>query len=180
MGQVLRHDLAMGRLLALEEDLPDLIEAADQATDSVRTVVRSLQESSLGSAGLPEMLRLLVDQVRQESDIAIQLSTPSKASGSALTQLLIFQVAREAVRNAVAYSGAAHISVVLEVRDDTGLVLEIQDDGRGFVPSAVDRNQHFGLELIRERVELAGGTLILESSSIGTRLVARIPSGPDK
>jgi signal transduction histidine kinase len=53
----------------------------------------------------------------------------------------------------------------------------VEDDGLGFVPAAVDRNRHFGLDLMRERVELAGGLLHVESTpEIGTRVSIRIPT----
>jgi signal transduction histidine kinase len=46
------------------------------------------------------------------------------------------------------------------------------------VSAVVDRSKHFGLELIRERVELAGGLLQVDSTlGIGTRVSVRIPNG---
>ena len=43
MGQVLRQDLASGRLLALEEDLPALLGATENASDNMRELIRSLR-----------------------------------------------------------------------------------------------------------------------------------------
>ena len=59
MGRVLGQDLATGRLLALEEDVPELIHATDQASAAMRAVIRNLRESPLGSRGLAHTLRLL-------------------------------------------------------------------------------------------------------------------------
>jgi signal transduction histidine kinase len=54
--------------------------------------------------------------------------------------------------------------------------LMVEDDGAGFQPDLVDENLHFGLQLIRERVELAGGVLVVDSApGAGTRIVVRLP-----
>lgn len=178
LGQVLRQDLATGQLFALEDDLPGLLKAADSASESMRNLIRGLRTSALGRAGLCETLRVLVEYLRQESKIDIQLSaTSTDVDGAPITQLLVYQVAREAIRNAIRHSQAEAISVLLSGgRDEICIVVE--DDGIGFVPGVVDRGRHFGLELMRERVELAGGVLRVDSTrGAGTRVVARVPSG---
>jgi two-component system sensor histidine kinase DegS len=61
-----------------------------------------------------------------------------------------------------------------DVGDSVRLVIE--DDGVGFEPLAVDESSHFGLQLMRERVELAGGTFHLEASvDRGTRVTVVVP-----
>lgn len=52
MGQVLRRDLDSGRLLDLDEDLPELLRATEIAQDAIRSVLRNLRASSLGPSGL--------------------------------------------------------------------------------------------------------------------------------
>jgi protein-histidine pros-kinase len=52
----------------------------------------------------------------------------------------------------------------------------VEDDGIGFDPALVDESRHFGIALIRERVELAGGVFQVDARpGRGTRLVARLP-----
>jgi signal transduction histidine kinase len=178
LGQVLRQDLATGQLFALEDDLPGLLKAADSASESMRNLIRGLRTSALGRAGLCETLRILVEYLRQESEIDIQLSaTSTDVDGAPITQLLVYQVAREAIRNAIRHSQAEAISVLLSGGGDE-ICLVVEDDGLGFVPGVVDKGRHFGLELMRERVELAGGVLRVDSTrGAGTRVVARVPSG---
>jgi signal transduction histidine kinase len=61
--------------------------------------------------------------------------------------------------------------------DRDELVLSVRDDGVGFdAAAATPREDCFGLEGMRERVELAGGTLVVMSSpGHGTDVVARVP-----
>jgi len=56
MGQVLRQDLAAGRLLDLESDIPSLLRAVDTANETVRGLIRGLRESPLGTAGFARTL----------------------------------------------------------------------------------------------------------------------------
>ncbi|MGA9161669.1 MAG: ATP-binding protein [Actinomycetota bacterium] len=175
MGQVLRQDLASGRLLALEEDLPSLLGATESASESMRALIRSLLDSPLGTGGLPETLRLLVRYMERESTARISLMC-DRVGGTPLVQLLAYQVTREALRNALRHSRASSVSIALVDRDGA-LRITVEDDGVGFEPDSVDHQTHFGLALMRERIEIAGGILFVDSRpGDGTRIVARLPS----
>jgi signal transduction histidine kinase len=60
-------------------------------------------------------------------------------------------------------------------------MIVIEDDGRGFDPAAVrvHRDGGYGLQTMRERVELSGGSLRVDSSpNQGTRVIAIVPASP--
>ena len=174
MGQVLRQDLNSGRLLDLDEDIPELLAATDAAQDAIRCVVRDLRRSSLGPGGLNSTIELLAQQLESNGAPTFRLSL-ADVGGSSVVQLLAYQVAREAMNNAARHSKATEISVQL---DRTGelIRLRVEDDGVGFLAERVDLESHFGLQLIRERIESAGGTLFVDSElSRGTRVVAQLP-----
>jgi signal transduction histidine kinase len=174
MGQVLRQDLATGRLLQLEEDLPGLLQAADAANRAIRDLLREARNSHLGPRGLTRTLALLVDELRQETDAAIAVDVED-VGGSSLTQLVVYQIAREALRNAVRHSRAKNISLKIGARD--GFIrLVVRDDGIGLPPD--DKPGHFGLQLMRERAEIVGGILSVDSSTQGVVVAARIPLEP--
>jgi signal transduction histidine kinase len=175
MGQVLRQDLSSGRLLALEEDLPELLAATESASENMRTLIRSLRDSPIGTGGLSETLRLLVEFLERESTARITLHCES-VGGTPFVQLLAYQVAREALRNALRHSHASAIEVDVSSRDGV-LGVSVEDNGVGFDPASTNTHVHFGLALMRERVELVGGVLHVDSRhGEGTRIVARLPS----
>jgi two-component system NarL family sensor kinase len=90
--------------------------------------------------------------------------------------LVLLQVAREAVVNASRYSGADWIRVQLEELPDGWVSLSITDDGVGFDLATVDDRSHFGLQLMCERVETAGGRIeIVSSVGMGTVICATLP-----
>ena len=179
MGQVIRQDLARGQLLALEDDVPDLLRATTNANDAMRVLIRDLRYSTLGAGGLPGTLQLLVRHLREETASKIHLALET-VGASPVVQLLTYQVTREAIKNAIRHAEAANIWVSVSW-SDPDFRLVVSDDGRGFDPSTVDRDKHFGLQLMKERVELAGGVFHVSSQfGVGTQIVARLPAEPGK
>ena len=174
MGQVLRQDLTTGRLLDLDDDLPELLSATEAAQNAIRDLVRDLRRSKLGPGGLNDTVRLLAAQLEGAGSARILLNMES-VSASQVTQLLVYQVTREALNNAVTHAKASKIEVRLWQAD--GLIrLAVKDDGIGFDPNSVDRDQHFGLQLIAERVEAARGTVVVDSRlGHGTAVTALLP-----
>jgi signal transduction histidine kinase len=179
MGQVIRQDLASGRLLALDEDVPGLLEAASTANDAIRVLIRDLRRSSLGPHGLRHTLHLLTRQVEAEFGVTVDAQL-DEVTGHPMSELLAYQVAREALNNCVKHAKGSLIRVsLIQGADDFRLV--IQDQGPGFVVDLVDTETHFGLQLMRERVELCGGTLVVDSRpGAGTTIAVRFPrSAPE-
>jgi signal transduction histidine kinase len=174
MGQVLRQDLTAGRLLDLDEDLPQLLSATQAAQSAIRDLVRNLRRSSIGTDGLPRTLELLAQQLENAGSPRIKLSLED-VRGSKLAQLLTYQVAREAMNNAARHSRASLISVQLSEADGQ-VRLVVEDDGVGFDSQAVDKEAHFGLQLLSERVEAGKGRVVVDSKlGVGTTVAATLP-----
>ena len=178
LGQVLRQQLATGQLLAMEDDFPSLIRATDEASEALREQIRSLRSSTLGTHGLSRTLHLLVRQLRMETSVAFYEEI-GEVRATPVVELLAYQTAREAIRNAIRHSGAVCVRLLLAEEED-GFRVVIEDDGHGFIPDLVDDSRHFGIALMRERVELAGGVLEIHTApGTGTRVVVRLPlTGP--
>jgi signal transduction histidine kinase len=175
MGEVLRRDLATGRLLDLEEDLPELLEATQAAQDALRRVVRDLRDSSLGPGGLRRALEALIRSLEASCPAAIHTDL-EEVGGPPLVQLLAYQIAREALQNAIKHARARVIRV--SARTEEGVLrVVVEDDGVGFAPLLVRSDDHFGLQLMRERAEAAGGHLYVDSApGTGTRVMASLPT----
>ncbi len=174
MGQVLRQDLSAGRLLDLDEDLPELLAATNAAQAAIRGLVGDLRRSPIGAGGLTSTLRLLAQQLESAGAPRVALEL-DEVGGSYLSQLLVYQVAREALSNAARHSRASRIQVRLWNAD--GLIrLIVQDDGVGFDPASVDKSRHFGLQLLAERVEAASGRVAIDSQlGHGTTILVAMP-----
>jgi signal transduction histidine kinase len=179
LGQVLRQEMSTGQLLAMEDDLPELLRATDDASNTVRSVIRDLRHSPLGIGGLAHTLQLLVRDFEGGSTVSFETEI-EEVRGKPVVELLAYQIAREALRNAMRYSGASRIKLALR-QDGDEIQLEVDDNGSGFSPHLVDASRHFGLALMRERSELAGGALQVDSAvGMGTRISVRLPSTETK
>jgi len=110
------------------------------------------------------------------------LIRPARASDVAGLQDIFYRLSQEAITNVVRHASASRVSVVLlhRYRDVT---LLIEDNGRGFDPAEVTRNEHGGLGLsgMKERVGLMGGTCDVESApGRGTTIRVRIQLDGEK
>jgi two-component system nitrate/nitrite sensor histidine kinase NarX len=90
----------------------------------------------------------------------------------------LLRIIQEAMTNVRKHAGANNLWIVFK-QDYDVLSITIQDDGRGFSPTqlAKDNQQHFGLQIMRERAQSIGGSLELDSQpGQGTQIVIRLPS----
>jgi two-component system, NarL family, sensor kinase len=89
----------------------------------------------------------------------------------------LFRVAQEAVANAGRHAGADAVSISLRTVN-SDVELRVTDNGHGFGhadPFSLAPPGHLGLASMRERAELLNGTLDIESSDRGTRVLVRAP-----
>jgi two-component system NarL family sensor kinase len=90
----------------------------------------------------------------------------------------LFQIAQEAVTNAGRHADAEHITVSLR-EQNRQLVLRVTDDGKGFGDFwalTPDVPGHIGLSSMRERAEMVGGVLTIDSGRRGTTVTVRLPA----
>ena len=100
-----------------------------------------------------------------------------------LVQTTVYRVLQEALTNVAKHADARNVSVRL-VRGKAEVELRVQDDGAGFDPAAGaeaaagDRgDRHLGLQVIRERAALLGGSVEVESrAGAGTTITAHFPA----
>ena len=106
MGEVLKQDLASGRLLDLDEDLPELLEATNTAQKAVRRVVGNLRIKRVGWQGLVSSIQACADQEERVGGPHFDLNLSNVRATKRASRVLA-QVAREAIVNASKYSNAS-------------------------------------------------------------------------
>ncbi|GMA51170.1 hypothetical protein GCM10025857_25270 [Alicyclobacillus contaminans] len=92
----------------------------------------------------------------------------------------VVKAMQEALNNVRKHASATHVVVHLETTPATAkpslLRLVIQDDGVGFSTAEKATSDHYGLRTMRERCELIGGRLSIDSApGQGTRVTLTIP-----
>lgn len=174
MGEVIKKDLESGQLLQLEQDVPELAGAVTLAQLSIRHVVSNLRDSSIGPEGLRGIIEICAQSLEAASSARYSLNL-ADVSASRTCHLVVFQVAREAMRNAAKHSKSEEVSVRLW-QEDGCVRLVVRDAGVGFDTQQMGKPLHFGLALMAERVEALGGRLVVDSIlGQGTTIGLTIP-----
>lgn len=167
------------RLTDLRQSLADLRELLTDALWETRKVIVDLRPSDLDDLGLAPAVAAHARSHLEAAGIAVEMRLPRKPERlPPEIETAVFRIAQEAINNIARHARARKAVVALERRNGN-LVLEVQDDGRGFEPSALKPgDQHGGLGLMgmRERAALLGGVLELRSRpGAGTLVRAVIP-----
>jgi signal transduction histidine kinase len=180
-GQSLTSVL-IGLRLAQDNDDPQQVSATlDELRETVTDAIRDLRAlavelrpTALDDFGLQAALERLVDTFGRRTGLAIELlvSDVEQRLGEQV-ETGLYRIVQEGLTNVAKHAGAAHVSVILRAHGDV-LSLVVEDDGRGFDQSRPA--QGLGLVSMRERVELLGGNLRIESSpGRGTTVAVEVP-----
>ncbi len=152
---------------------------AEEAARNLDKMMLELRPALLDELGLIAALRWYVAQVGDLWGIPVEFEGGYPARLPDAVEVAAFRIVQEAVSNCVRHSKATRIRVRVAA-DETSLHLEVNDDGVGFdvaAESARARSgEAVGLMGMRERAELAGGTLTVDSTiGAGTTVMADIP-----
>ncbi|MBI3162025.1 MAG: sensor histidine kinase [Chloroflexi bacterium] len=138
------------------------LEATRNGVEETRRALKALRSNALEDLGLGPALRQLAESTaaRFHLDFEIGLPTPMPSLSPDVEQT-IYRVAQEALENIANHSRANKFIIRLE--SGNRVTLTIQDNGIGFDMRSREVSGHFGLLGMRERAELAGGALKIES-----------------
>lgn len=170
-----------GAKVLLNRQIDESITIVEQTIQQVRNISLDLRPSLLDDLGLIAALRWYIDRVAQRSNLkalfTIHLIPDLRLAPDLETTC--FRVVQEALTNVVRHAQAQRVTVSLELLDKE-LLLEVQDDGKGFDTVAARQRAAQGYSLgllgLEERVTLAGGHFTLESSEMrGTIMRIRFP-----
>lgn len=151
--------------------------ARDNLAES-RRLVWALRPEALADTPLPVALERLVRQLAEETGIrADTVVTGTVRPLETEQETALLRVVQESLANVRRHARAKGITVTLSYMSDI-TVLDVQDDGVGFVPTKLDigRGGGLGLRAMRERVEEMGGKVSVESApGEGTTVVVHLP-----
>jgi PAS domain S-box-containing protein len=160
--------------------IEDSIEIADRTMKAVRDLALDLHPSILDEAGLANALRAYVDRQVRVPGLDVSLSVcPSVERLPRALRSALYRIAQSALTNVVRHSRARAVQLEAAVKEGF-LELVVRDDGVGFdldaAPPDVSSGMSLGLLVMRERAELVGGTIEIESApGRGTTVTARFP-----
>jgi signal transduction histidine kinase len=154
--------------------LPESMQMIRQMIDQVRTLAFELRPAILDEFGLIEALRHLVTHYGERAGVRASFTTtPNDARAPVEIETACFRIVQEALSNIARHARTRHVEVALTAQD-VALEVTVRDHGVGF---NVERlRTGLGLTGMRERAELVGGSLEIESvPGAGTTVRARFP-----
>jgi signal transduction histidine kinase len=150
-----------------ESKIDEILTLLDQTIRYTRDLTFEISPPALYELGLEAALGTLAERFHSKHGLVVRTEIPSAIDGLGEdVAVLLYKSVQELLTNVVKHAGARGSAV--RVRCDTeGVRLEVEDDGRGFDPCALESGSggdHFGLLTIRERIRHLGGTVEIRSA----------------
>lgn len=141
----------------------------DQATSTTRSgltearrALQALRAKPLEDLGLALAVSHLAESLAARTGLNLDMDVRNHLEHLAPdVEQCVYRVAQEALTNVARHADARSLHVAL-THDRAHMILIVADDGRGFDPASVN-GAHFGLKGLRERAEMIGGRLDVDS-----------------
>jgi signal transduction histidine kinase len=164
------------------KELAQIEELARNTTKEIRHMLFTLRPLILETQGLQAALGQYVSKLAKTEKISIHLEATPKVDQvlDQEAQGVIFYIIEEAIGNARKHAQAENVWIRLYLQDHNRLIVEVEDDGKGFDVEAVqttyDERGSLGLINMYERAELVDGRLTISSApDRGTQIKLLVP-----
>jgi signal transduction histidine kinase len=149
-----------------------------QALGEVRTLSHNVHPRVLDDLGLVPALEHLARRTREQSPLAVWVASDERQAAPAPVASVLYRVAQSALNNVARHAQATEVHITV-ASDALQASMEIVDNGAGFDVDAAERGRSgMGLFIMRERLGLVGGELIVSSGpGRGTSVLATVPLG---
>lgn len=164
----------------IETQLEEIKSLLAATSKEVHGLIYDLRPSLLDDLGLPAALRSCAHNSLDAAGVEIYLEVVGQEKRlPPQVEIALFRIAQEAITNIACHARAESTYVSLEFKDK-GIAVQVEDDGIGFdllrVFGPVGARQGVGLLGMKERAELLGGTLTIDTKpGGGTRVAVEIP-----
>ncbi len=173
-------DQLPARAGAAKNEALKLRELLGEAADEVERISRGLRPGLLEHLGLVAVLHDAVAEFAKRTGVIVKLAgVELPARLPAPTELALYRIIQEALKNVERHARARRVTVQLQ-KPGAVVQLSIKDDGIGFDPDHLPASPKvkggLGLLGMRERAAHVGGRLtVISARGAGTEIVIRIP-----
>jgi two-component system sensor histidine kinase DegS len=158
-------------------ELKSIAQKVRAVIEEIRNTIYDLRPMEFDDLGFREAVRNMIDKLQKDTSIFLKLNMDKDIlAKNNLVFSNIYRIIRECVINAIKHSKAKEINICICEKDEVFHV-NVVDDGVGFSGISIDDN-HFGLQLLEERVQLLKGKLEIispEKDKAGTSVKIEIP-----
>jgi two-component system sensor histidine kinase DegS len=178
---ILQTEIAM-RLMDVDnvqarEELNNLKSSAMGTFQKVRNFIFELRPMMLDDLGLSPTIKRYADTFKEQTGMEVTVTvTGQERRLESYMEVMIFRALQELLGNAARHSQASVVKALIDMSENL-VKVTVDDNGKGFNPEALKQGNSLGLNLIRDRVEMLGGTFELDSTiGRGTKVVFSIPA----
>lgn len=148
--------------------------------DDMRTIIYNLHPVTLDDLGLKATIEKIINVTNKNYKFFIETDIEDVSCENRILQITILRLVQECCYNALKHSNGNKLFVSLKFKNDK-YILKISDNGTGFNEEEVDKKEsHFGLCIMKERIDLLNGKININSSNSGTSIIIEIPSPLDE
>jgi signal transduction histidine kinase len=146
--------------------------------DEIRRISNDLMPSGLQQFGIVNAIRKLGSSISENTGINVIVEAGSlNRNPDNKTILYIYRIVQEALNNVVKHASAREIRISLD-SDEQHIILQVSDNGKGFVFEKDQKYSGNGIYNMHERVSVLNGTINIDSRcGLGTRISIIIPFG---
>ena len=164
-----------------KEELDSLKNSAMNTFKEVRTFIFELRPMMLDDLGLFPTVRRYMDNFKEQTGCDMNLTLKgSERRLESYLEVMIFRAIQELVGNAYRHNqdNPVKLQINLQMSLDENITrISVSDNGKGFEPSALEKKEGVGLKVIRERVDLLGGFMEIDSDvGKGARITFQVPT----
>jgi two-component system sensor histidine kinase DegS len=157
----------------------ELVEVKTNAASTfqkVRDFIFDLRPMMLDDLGLMPTITRYVETFKEQSGIEVRLiSTGVEQRFESYVEVMVFRAIQELLGNITLHSQATQVIVQVDSSPE-GLRVSIEDNGKGFEVDKVEEKGGMGLKVIRDRVQMLGGSFEMHSTpGQGSHILFQIP-----
>lgn len=167
---------SIGGERTVAEEFGVLQQGLQSSLEDMRSIAKGLHLPDIDELSLADIARRAVRDYERTSGVAVELTIKDVPDAAPLpVKITLFRLLQESLANGFRHGGAVNQRVLLCILDNE-LQVEVRDGGKGFDPQVAQSEGHLGLEGMRERVEILGGTFVVWSAAgQGTLVRAALP-----
>ncbi|WP_162915712.1 tetratricopeptide repeat-containing sensor histidine kinase [Paraflavitalea soli] len=169
-----------GNLIMTAENLQAFergIDMLDSSINEMRRVAHNLMPEALVKFGLDTALRDFCHDINQSGSLKLQYQSSGleNVEIESNTAITVYRIVQELVNNVLKHAGAA-TAVVQIIKNETGIAITVEDDGKGFDTAILQRSKGIGWSNIHSRIDYLNGKMDIESTpQKGTSVLIELP-----
>lgn len=154
--------------------LAEVNQVLKETISEIRNTIFNLRPMTFDDLGMKAALERLLSEVNEHKRYVVKSSIDDVSCEKKSVLVFLYRIVQESLNNIVKHADAKKIFFSCKYKNGW-CIIDIKDDGKGFKEN-VAKEKHFGLALMRERVNILQGKLNIKSRpGKGTEVHMEIP-----